>query len=168
MPQSRLDGARSAKAKKSALAAGLAAAIALVATFEGLRNEAYVDPVGIPTICYGYTHGVELGQVKTTGECEGLLAEEVLAANRSVDRCVRVPISSGERSAYASFVYNVGGGAFCSSSLVRKLNAGDRRGACRELDRWVMARGKKLPGLVRRRAAERALCESELQAGGAA
>lgn len=151
--------------KNTAIAAGLAAALALVAQFEGLRNQAYLDPVGIPTICYGYTPGVKLGQVKTTEECKGLLAEQVLVANDAVNRCVAVPLSAGERSAYASFVYNLGGRAFCDSTLVRRLNAGDRRGACAELSRWVNAKGRQLPGLVRRRAAERGLCEAGAAAG---
>ena len=60
--------------------------------------------------------------------------------------------------ALVSFTYNIGGQAFCSSTLVRKLNAGDTVGACNELSRWTRAKGIELPGLVKRRAAERAMC----------
>lgn len=153
---------------KQAAGAGLAALIcAFVGGYEGLRTKAYLDPVGIPTICYGFTHGVKLGQAKTPAECEGLLRQEVQAAIAGVQQCAKVPLSDGELGAYASFVYNAGGGAFCSSTLVRKLNAGDRRGACAQLSRWTYSRGEELPGLVRRRADERRMCESGL-AGAAA
>jgi lysozyme len=75
---------------------------------------------------------------------------------------VKVPISEEEHAAYLSFAFNVGVNAFCGSTAVRKLNAGDRTGACAELSNWTRSGGKVLPGLVRRRAAERQLCESGL------
>ena len=151
---------------KNAAAAGLVALIvAFVGGWEGLRTNAYLDPVGIPTICYGYTHGVKLGQARTADECEGLLTQEVLVAIDGVNSCVRVPLSDGELAAYTSFVYNAGRGAFCGSTLVRKLNTGDRAGACAQLSRWVNSRGRQLPGLVKRRAEERRMCEGGLAAG---
>lgn len=141
-------------------AAGLLGCFTLVAGFEGLRTVAYRDPVGIPTLCYGSTQGVRMGQGATRAQCEALLGHELLAAHEQMQACVRVPLTPGQRSAFTSFTYNVGARAFCRSTLARKLNAGDHAGACAELDRWVHARGIRLPGLVRRRAAERALCES--------
>jgi lysozyme len=63
------------------------------------------------------------------------------------------------QAASVSFAYNVGAQAFCGSTMARKLRAGDMPGACAELSRWVYAKGELLPGLVRRRAAERAMCE---------
>ena len=57
--------------------------------------------------------------------------------------------------------FNVGNARFCSSTLARKANAGDMAGACAELSRWTYAGGKPLPGLVKRRATERAICESQ-------
>ncbi|ALD93454.1 lysozyme [Cupriavidus gilardii CR3] len=140
------------------IAAGIAAAVPLVAAFEGLRQTAYLDPVGIPTACFGATKGVRLGQVYTREQCDDLLAKDLLEANAGVNSCVRVPLSEGQRTALVSFAYNVGRGKFCGSTLVRKLNAGDYVGACNELPRWVYAKGVKLPGLVNRRAQERALC----------
>lgn len=145
------------KARIAAL--GLGTCLVLVGSFEGLRTVAYKDPVGIPTICYGSTAGVKMGQTATRAQCEELLGEELLEAHDAMAACVKVPLSPNERSAYTSFTYNVGGLAFCRSTLVRKLNAGDHRGACAELSRWNKARGIVLPGLTRRRAAERQLCE---------
>lgn len=147
------------KARIAAL--GLGACVAFVTSWEGMKLVAYRDPVGIPTICAGSTDGVILGQTATRAQCEELLGKELLQAHDNMARCVRVPLTPGERTAYTSFTYNLGAGAFCGSTLARKLNAGDRRGACAELSRWVYAKGMRLPGLVKRRAAERELCERQ-------
>lgn len=139
-------------------AAWVAIAVACVACFEGLRQTSYLDPISIPTICYGETKGVKLGQYATLEQCNGLLAESLQIANKAVDSCVKAPLPDYRRAALVSFTYNVGGGALCRSTLVRKLNAGDTIGACNELTRWDMAGGRKLPGLTKRRAAEREMC----------
>ena len=135
-----------------------AIAVACVSGFEGLRTSAYLDPVLIPTACYGETKGIRMGQKFTVDECKGMLAESLEIANRQVDSCVRVLLPDTRRAALVSFAYNVGGGNLCSSTLVRKLNAGDTAGACQELPKWVYAKGIKLPGLVKRREAERQMC----------
>lgn len=145
--------------KLSAAGGALALAAALVAPFEGRSLVAYLDPVGIPTICEGITAGVRMGDMATPAECDALLEHELQRAVDAVDRQVLVPLPDTRRAALASFVYNVGEGQLARSTLLRKLNAGDVRGACAELSRWVYAGGKKLGGLVRRRAAERELCE---------
>lgn len=145
------------------LAASLAGAVGmagvLVTKFEGRSLVAYLDPVGIPTICEGVTSGVRLGQTKTPAQCDALLQQELTIAMAGVDRNVTKPQPETRRAALASFVYNVGETQFKASTLLRKLNAGDARGACAELSRWVYAQGTKLAGLVKRRAAERELCE---------
>lgn len=141
----------------------IAAAIGLVAAWEGRSLVAYVDPVGIPTICEGYTHGVKLGDVATLERCDALTEQEVRKALAVVDRSVPEPLSEGVRVALASFVYNVGPGAYGGSTLLRKLRAGDLSGACNQLPRWVYAGGKKLRGLELRREAERRICLSDLQ-----
>lgn len=142
-----------------ALAGGVfSIAAATVGYFEGRSNLAYLDPVGIPTICEGITAGVKLGQFKTDAQCDELLASEVGKAVAVVDQAVREPQPATRRAALGSFVYNVGAGAFRGSTLLRKLNAGDAVGACNELPRWVMAKGRVLQGLVKRRQAERELC----------
>lgn len=141
----------------------IAAAIGLVAAWEGRSLVAYVDPVGTPTICEGYTHGVKLGDVATSERCEALTEQEVRKALAVVDRSVPQPLPDSVRVALASFVYNVGPGAYGDSTLVRKLRAGDLAGACNQLPRWGYAGGKKLRGLELRREAERKICLSGLQ-----
>jgi lysozyme len=145
-----------------ALTGAVGMAGAVVAWFEGRSLVAYLDPVGIPTICEGGTQGVKLGYVATSAECDALLEKELGIALAAVDRRVRVPLPDTRRAALASFVYNVGEGQFQRSSLLRKLNAGDVSGACAELSRWVYAGGRQLAGLVKRRAVERELCEAGL------
>lgn len=146
------------------IAAGAAGALgiatALVGYFEGRSLVAYLDPVAIPTICDGYTHGVRMGDTATDEQCDELTRQEALKALAVVDGSVSRRLPDSTRAALASFVYNVGAGNYRSSTLLRKLRAGDIAGACRELPRWVYAGGKKLRGLERRRAAEMELCLS--------
>src|SRR5690606_21704452 len=141
----------------------VAAAIGLVAAWEGRSLIAYADPVGIPTICEGYTHGVRLGDVATPAQCDALTEQEVRKALAVVDGSTPGQLPDGVRIALTSFVYNVGPGAYGSSTLLRKLRAGDLAGACNQLPRWVHAGGKKLRGLELRREAERKICLSDLQ-----
>ena len=150
------------KIAAGALSGAIGMAGAMVVWFEGRSLVAYLDPVGIPTICEGVTQGVRLGDVATPAECDALLEKELLVALSAVDRRVRVPLTDTRRAALTSFVYNVGEGQFSRSTLLRKLNAGDVAGACAELSRWVYAGGRKLAGLVKRREAERQLCEAGL------
>lgn len=131
--------------------------VACVGAEEGLRTVAYKDPVGIPTICFGETKGVKIGDTATTEECKAMLGDRVLEFGRGVDACVTTPMSPSRKAGLTSFSYNVGTDAFCKSTLVKKLNAGDPA-ACDELLRWTTAKGIKLPGLVKRREQERALC----------
>lgn len=139
--------------------ATLCVASAVVTHFEGLRSKTYLDPVGIPTVCYGHTATAVIGQVKNAGECQQLLNSDLTVAINAVDSLVKVPLPVERRAALVSFVYNVGSGQLAGSTLLRKLNAGDVAGACAEFDRWVFAAGVKLNGLVARRAEEKALCE---------
>lgn len=143
-------------------AAWCAIAVMCVSGFEGLRQVAYNDPVGIPTICFGETKGVKLGQKATVEECKAMLAESLERADQAVMLCTKVTLPDKRRAALVSFTYNVGGTAYCKSTLLRKLNAGDTVGACDELLRWVTARGVTLPGLVNRREQERSLCMAGL------
>lgn len=140
------------------LTGSLAVAASIASYFEGRHLIAYLDPVGIPTICEGVTKGVKLGDVKTDAECDAMFTLELMGHKQDVDRLVKVPMTPNEEAAWISFVYNVGAPAFAKSTALRKLNAGDHVGACNEMTRWVYAGGKKLRGLERRRAAERELC----------
>jgi len=145
-------------------ASALSLATAVVSHYEGYRSTAYRDPVGIPTICYGHTGSVEMGQTLSQAQCRALLAGDLGDAFDTVDQRVTVDLPPRRRAALASFVYNVGDGAFARSTLLRRLNAGDVRGACHELSRWVYANGRKLAGLVKRRATELKLCLADLPA----
>lgn len=140
------------------IGAATAMAAALIAGFEGYRPKAYLDPVGIPTICYGHTEGVKIGQTRTKAECDALLALDIDEGFVALDRHATRAMSLEMRVAMASFIYNVGEANFKKSTLLKKLNLGDFKGACDELPKWVYAKGKKLPGLVNRRHMERRLC----------
>ena len=143
-------------------ATAVALVIPVVTYYEGKVNRTYVDPVGVLTSCYGHT-GPELkpGQTFTDEQCLAQLEADLTKHAIALD-CVRVPLTDGQKAAFLSFAFNVGNGAFCSSTLVRKANVGDMPGACAELSKWVHAGGKQLPGLVKRRAAERAMCERDV------
>lgn len=136
--------------------------IASIMGYEGVSLVAYPDPVGIPTICYGYTENVFSGMTKTKKECVYLLQTEIDKFTEGILKLYSGPLTQGELDAYVSFAYNVGLGAFERSTLLAKLRSGDRIGACNELKRWVYAKGQKLPGLVARRGAENKTCLSGL------
>lgn len=147
---------------KKALAAigggAMAMAMVVVPYYEGTELQSYRDAVGVWTVCTGHTATAKPGQHKTPAECQALLDSDLSVALKGVDRWVTVPIPETTRAALVSFTYNVGEGALMRSTLLRKLNAGDIVGACNELPRWVYAGGKRLRGLVSRRATERELC----------
>lgn len=140
-------------------AAAVALAAPTVVYFEGTVLRSYRDPIGVITSCSGHT-GPELrmGQTFTKEQCEDQLYADLLKHSDALD-CIKRPMTDGQKAAFLSFAFNVGADKFCSSTLARKANAGDMRGACAELSRWTLAGGKELPGLVKRRAAERRICE---------
>lgn len=129
--------------------------INLVKRFEGLELKAYRDSVGILTIGYGHTHAVKAGDIITGEQADAFLREDLQVAELTVNTNVKAKLTQGQFDALVSFVFNLGSGNFVKSTLIRKLNAGDYAGAADEFGRWVNAGGKKLPGLVKRRAAER-------------
>jgi len=134
--------------------------IALIKSAEGLRLKAYPDPGtgGLPwTIGYGSTSGVTRNMLITENQAEQMLAEDLVRFERIVQRAVRVPVNQGQFDALVSFTYNVGEGNFTKSTLLRKLNACDAAGAAEQFSRWINSGRKVLPGLVKRRAAERGL-----------
>lgn len=136
----------------------IAAAGALAYYFEGEHRKVYIDPVGIPTVCVGETgRAVVLGKTYTPEECARLYVDSLNIAARHVEKCTP-DVPDGMKPALISFTFNVGGGAYCRSTLARKANAGDMVGACKELLRWTYAGGRQLPGLVARRKAEADLC----------
>lgn len=145
-------------AKKTALAAMMVIALPLTAQHEGLRLKAYLDPPGIPTICYGETENVSLSDVKTKKECDDMLAVRLAYFGQVVDYYITQPMSPKTHAALSSFSYNIGTNAFAGSTLVKLYNQGKKIEACDQLLRWVNAGGKKLNGLVVRRKAEHKLC----------
>ena len=129
----------------------------LVKQFEGLSLVAYVCPAGVLTIGYGHTGpDVYSGQRITAAKAESLLATDLQKFANIVNSAVRVPLNRNQRGALVSFTFNVGGGNFRSSTLLKRLNAGEDPNtvAAQELPRWNKGGGKVLPGLVRRRQAE--------------
>lgn len=153
------------KAIAAALAATLAAssiAVPMIAEREGFVPVGYPDPgplgVKLPTACFGATKGIVLGKRYTEQECAQMLADDVVRHGLDIAPCLPPTLPLETRAAFISFGYNVGSGAFCASTLSRKARAGDLAGACNELLRWTKAGGRELPGLVKRRKAERELC----------
>lgn len=141
-------------------AAILAITVPFVAKWEGLRTRAYLDAVNIPTICYGETRDVALGDTATVAQCDQMLRDRLIEFSVQLDRCISNPgaVPPKVYAAVLSWTYNVGAGAACPSTLIRKLNTGDLLGACQELPRWNRAGGRVLQGLTNRRIDERALC----------
>ena len=133
----------------------------IVKFYEGLRLQAYLCPAGIPTIGYGHTKNVKLGDVCTQKQAEDWLEDDFFMAKTDVKAVVRVPLSDNQLDALGSFVFNLGVRKLIQSTLLKKLNAGDYSGAASEFDKWVYANGAKLNGLIKRRAAERQLFEEK-------
>lgn len=137
-----------------------AATVEMVAHFEGFRAEAYLCPAKVWTIGHGTTRWgngqpVVKGDGPITKEAaRRLLENDMAAAAKAVDDLVTVPLAEHQRAALASFVHNVGRGAFARSTLLMHLNAGRMDSAAGEFTRWVKAGGAVLPGLLKRRAAE--------------
>jgi lysozyme len=137
------------------------AGLELIMRFEGLRLEAYQDSVGIWTIGCGHTGpDVHKGLRISRPRAMQLLRTDVSEAEEAVGRHVSHRLNQAQFDALVSFAFNNGGSALASSTLLRKLNAGDVRGAQEQFGRWVKAKNRKtgqletLLGLVRRRAAE--------------
>lgn len=131
--------------------------VRLIKHFEGLRLVAYQDAVGIWTIGYGTTSGVYPGMVITEAQAEAYLRRDLRRFEAAVNQLVTVPLNVDQFSALVAFTYNVGENALANSTLLKRLNQRDYRGAADELLRWVHAGSQVLAGLVRRRNAERAL-----------
>lgn len=131
--------------------------IQLIKKFEGCSLKAYKCPAGIWTIGYGHTSGVKEGQTITKKEAEAYLKQDLTTFETLVSNLVTVAINQNQFDALVSFCYNLGPGNLRSSTLLKRINAGDFNGAAEEFDRWIYAGGKKLSGLVKRRAAEKAL-----------
>jgi lysozyme len=136
--------------------------LALIKRFEGFKAKAYRCPAGVWTIGYGHTSmagapEVKAGMKMSREEASAILARDVERFAEGVRKAVTVTLTEQQFSALVSFAYNVGLGAFRSSSVLKAVNGGDLAAVPRRLSLWVKAGGKVLPGLVKRRAAEAAL-----------
>lgn len=137
------------------------ACVDLVKSSEGCRLTAYRDSTGLLTIGWGSTGGITEGQTITQDQADAMLLDDIDAAAEQVTAMVTVPLVQGQFDALTDFVYNLGAGRLRDSTLLRLLNQGNYQGAAAQFQYWVMAGGKPLPGLVTRRAAERALFEAD-------
>ena len=135
----------------------------LIKESEGLVLKAYLPtPDDVWTIGYGHTSGVTRGMTITKEQAEQFLEEDLKWVERVIDTSVKVPLNQNQYDALASFIYNLGGTNFRNSTLLRKLNSGDYKGAANEFPKWNKQRqkdGKLVPlaGLTKRRAKEQAL-----------
>lgn len=126
---------------------------------EGVRYQPYQDVVNKWTVCYGHTgRDIMLGKTYTEAECRILLRKDLNTVARQIDPYIKVPIPATMRGALYSFAYNVGAGNFKTSTLLRKINLGDTKGACDQLRVWIYAGKKKWVGLMTRREIEREVC----------
>ena len=134
---------------KKRLAVGVlslsAAGLLSIAGYEGFSDKAYIPIEGdVPTIGFGSTQGVKMGDVITVPQALDRLRRDITVADTSL-------------------AFNIGTDAFCRSTLVVKLNGGDYAGACEEIKRWVYAGGRRVPGLVARREKEYATCVGDVR-----
>jgi lysozyme len=133
-------------------------ALDIIKSFESLRLDAYMPtPNDVPTIGYGSTRGVTMGDTCTESEALQMLKEDVSEAEGCVSMAVDVDLTQHQFDALVSLVFNIGCGAFRGSTLLKLLNAGDYAAAQQQFGRWNKQAGKVLNGLTRRREAEAAL-----------
>ncbi len=136
--------------------------LALIQRFEGFSSRVYLDAAGLPTIGYGHliTRGEDFSDGIDMAQALALLRADVRHAERAVLRFVSAPLAQSQFDALASFTFNLGAGVLQRSTLRRVLNRGDYEAVPAQLMRYVWAGGKRLRGLVLRRAAEAALFQS--------
>lgn len=154
----------------AALTLSAAALVGIVAN-EGYTEKAVVPvPGDVPTIGFGTTEGVKMGDTITPPKALARALQDVRKYEGALKSCVSVPLHQHEYDAYADLAYNIGTGAFCKSTLVKKLNAQDYAGACASILQWTWFRGKNCAapnnvrlcgGLVTRRQSEYRTCIGE-------
>lgn len=142
-------------------------ALDLIKEFEGCKLTPYICPAGALTVGYGHVISFkppfsdDMKKPITKQDAERLLREDTLTCVIAIDELVKVPLTENQAAALVSFIFNVGTGAFKKSTLLKLLNRGDYAKASMQFERWVKSNGEILPGLVRRREAERKLFETE-------
>ena len=121
---------------------------------EGLRLHAYQDVGGTWTIGYGHTGGVTEGQTCTVEQAQYWLRCDITTAVSAVNRLVDVELTQGEFDALVDFTYNEGAGRLEASTMLGLLNSGEYAKAADEFEKWDLAGGVVVAGLLRRRQAE--------------
>lgn len=156
-------------------ATAVSIAAALASSFEGERLTPYSDVTGVLTVCDGHTGGVE-NRAYSADECKRMLQTDMQAANRIANGCVRRAMPIGVEAAVSDFVFNVGYGraaggrdsgkdGFCvlkngePSTMLKMAWAGNWPGVCAQFMYWTTAGGVQYAGLVKRRQAEKSICE---------
>lgn len=148
----------------AASGAVLAAAATFVAGWEGFYPRTYKDIVGVPTVCYGETEKSAVAEGRKRAyskqECTDMLAKSLAGYDAAAMACLDPPrpITDNMHKAFISATYNIGVHGFCKSTMARRVNKGDFKGACDALLAWNKAGGRVVKGLDNRRRAERKLC----------
>lgn len=139
------------------------AGIEFIRQQEGVELQVYADPIGLLTVGVGHLvtarDGLNLGDTITEQQADAFLRADLQVAERAVSELVKVKITQAQFNALVSLIFNIGRARFAASTLLRLLNRGDYDGAAAQFEKWVNAGGRKFPGLVNRRKAERALFE---------
>lgn len=142
----------------AALALSAAGLVGLV-SYEGYTDEAVIPvPGDVPTLGFGSTEGVKLGDKTTPPKALARAYREIGTFEGAAKRCVKVPLSQGEFDASIQLAYNIGAEAFCRSTVVKRFNALDYEGGCEAFLMWDKVAGRRVQGLTNRRQAERRLC----------
>lgn len=141
-----------------------AAAFVSLLVSEGYTDKAVIPVKGdVPTVGFGTTDGIKMGDKTDPVSAVQMALRDVARFEGALKKCVKVSMTQNEYNAWLKFTYNIGETAFCNSTAVRLLNAGEYRKACDQMLRWVYVKGNKVQGLVNRRKEEHALCISDLQ-----
>ena len=133
----------------------------LIKKFEGCELKSYQDSVGVWTIGYGHTKGVEEGQEISQDEAEEMLASELDEYEGYINDMVECDLEQHQFDALVAWVYNLGPTNLRSSTMLKRLNANDLEDVPNQIKRWDKAGGKVLAGLVRRREAEALMFQNE-------
>jgi lysozyme len=161
----------SGAARAGLMLTGMFAALSLASVGliedEGWVTVTYDDPAhgaALPTACAGVTgKGVVAGKRYSQAECEAMTAKAMLEHALAIQGCLPVlELPTQTHAAFIRFTYNVGGPRACASTMFQKARAGDLKGACEQIPKWVYAAGRQFPGLVKRRTRERAMCDAGL------
>jgi lysozyme len=152
---------RPGKRGLAAIVGSVAAASLLVFTpaQEGAVYATYKDVGGVLTYCTGATEDAQWGKTYSPAECAAQLDRDLERHAAGIAKCVNMDrLTDGQRVAFVDAAFNIGVPAFCGSSMVRKTNSGDMRGACDALLLWNRVGGREVVGLTKRRQRERELC----------